>query len=380
MIPVSATKYSFLKIFSGKSGLRAGLTEHTGADRCFFFRRGTEALYVLFKALMKVSERNTVIIPSYTADAVYAAAVQAGLRVNFCDMSLQSFNMDLTKLESVVDEDTLAVVGVHLFGIPEDMERISGILKGRGVFLVDDLCQAFGSRLRGCPVGAFGDAAVLSFGKGKNFTTVEGGALLTREGMISDLVSGIYEELEDPGVLANLKYLAMSLGLSILARPFPYTYARRLFADKREVPVEFSVVPGKLTGTQLRLGSGLMRDIDNIISARKQMGLQLYDALAGMEGLTLPEIAEKDVAWNRLPVMVKDADKREVLRDLLLDDGVEANYYYNEPCYFDLTEGFAGIYRNASYFAGHLLTLPSNVFLTDEAIGRIAHIFQDILD
>ncbi len=379
MIPISATRFSPLKLMNNPEVLPGVLKIYTGFENCFLFRGGTEALFVLFRALRKISGRETVIIPAYTADAVYIAAKQAGCRLKCCDMSLESFNMDLGALKELIDDDTLAVTGVHLFGIPEDMAGIRSLIEGKNIYLIDDFCQALGSGIGVRPAGSFGDASVLSFGKGKNLTAGGGGALFTGSGALSGAAGEIYGSLPTAPVKEELEGLMRIIGLSLFSRPSFYGSVRGLLSSYRQVPVPESVVPGVMPMIQRRLGAGLIGQAEEIFSYRRDRGMLLHNLLSGMEGLILPDISGKDVVWNRFPVLLKDRARRERLRRALLSKGIETNFYYGRPFYFDEFQGGEGVPANAIYFSRHLLTLPSNIFLSEKKIETIISVFKSIL-
>jgi len=379
MLPISATKVSVFDIFSKADEFKLKLEEYA-SGYCFFFRRGAEAFYTLFTALRGFSGRNTVIIPAYTADTVYLPIKQAGCSVKFCDMSLKSFNMDLEHLEKLIDDNTLAVVGVHLFGIPEDMDRIKNMIKGRDIYLIDDFCQAFGSRYKNRPVGTLGDASVLSFGKGKNLTTVDGGALFTSNSEINAKIADIYSNMEKSGVLTELKYVIKIFGLSVLTKPILYGIARKIFSGQREVPAPDAIEPKKLSNIQKRMGSGLIKKKEDIFEYRHFWGQELYEGLSDIKGIILPDITNKYVVWNRFPVLIEDKEKREKLRDLMLKNGIECNFLYGRPVYDNYgIEINVFEYKNAEYMAKHLITLPTNQFMNEKKLVKIRENFLEIL-
>ncbi|MFW6129659.1 MAG: DegT/DnrJ/EryC1/StrS family aminotransferase, partial [Atribacterota bacterium] len=270
MIPISASKFSPFPIFSKGKNLNKKLCDMLDRKNCFFFDRGASTLFVLLSILKRRSKRKKIIIPSYTADTVYIPAIQAGCEVKFCDMSLDSFNMDLRHLRKIVDKDTLAVIGVHLFGIPENMDEIEKIAEKHNVFVIDDFCQALGSKYKNKYAGSFGDASVLSFGKGKNLTAFDGGALFLDDDELIDEVNDIYKDLDKP---SEIKKAFKIFGLSILSRPFWYGIFYRVLSRYRQVPAPEKIEVKKITKVQKNLISNLIDKKDKNLKQRALWGI-----------------------------------------------------------------------------------------------------------
>ncbi|MDA3793522.1 MAG: aminotransferase class I/II-fold pyridoxal phosphate-dependent enzyme [Elusimicrobia bacterium] len=375
MIPISGTKFSPFILFSKITDKKFSnqLADFLGRKKCFLFSSGGEALYVILKILRKKSGKNKVIIPAYCPNTVYVAAKSAGCRVVFCDMSISSFNMDLKHLEKLTDRDTLAVIAVHLFGIPEEMEKIKKITQDSGAVIIDDFCQAFGSKYKGKHAGDFGVASVLSFGKGKNFTTFSGGALFIDEKELIEKVNYIVNKLPSPKFKRNVMVAIKIAILSIVSRPLFYGISYRILSKFREMSAPDKINLKKMTKIQKRVGSSLYKKIKDIFIYRNKTGAVIYEIFKGNKNFMVP-LLEKDkyVVFNRVPLIVKDKNKRENLRASLMKAGIETNYLYKKPVfdYYDIKVDISK-YKNAIYLAEHVITLPSNVFLKSRSIEKI---------
>ncbi len=378
MIPISATKFSPFLLFKNAKDFDGELNQLLERKKCFFFSRGADALYMLFKALKEAVGKEEVIIPAYTADTVYLPAKQAGCKVRLCDMSTVSFNMNLNHLESLVNSNTLAIVAVSLFGIPEDFKKVKDIADTREVFLIDDFCQAFGSKYEDKYVGSFGDASVLSFGKGKNFTTFNGGALFLNNEKLGYSVESNSGAIEEYGFFESLNIIMKTFALSMLSRPRLYQMFYKVLSSHRAVPAPVELKPKKMLKVQKRLGMNLLKEKDNFIEPRYKWGKKLHALLRDRDEFIIPSIKEEQyIAWNRFPVLVKDLNRRENIRKKLLDSGIESNYLYGEPIFehYNL-EVDREMYKNAIYMAEHLLTLPTNCFMTEKYLRSIEECFQ----
>ncbi|MGM0441721.1 MAG: DegT/DnrJ/EryC1/StrS family aminotransferase [Elusimicrobiota bacterium] len=350
------------------------MTDILGKNKCLLYGAGIEALYTAFKVVKEFSGKEEIVIPAYTADAVYIAAVKAGFRVKFCDMSLDSFNMNIDCLKDVVSKDTAAVVAVHLFGIPENMNKVTEITNRVSGFVIEDSAQALGSTYRGNPAGSMGDMSVISFNKGKNLPALTGGALL----MDSEDMAAEAEKFYERTSLNFFKEVEMVLkagAVSLLSRPLLYGLVYSLTSKFRKIPAKRKISPGPMPLVNQRLAFTLLKRRKNIFEVRRRKGNLLKQKLEKIADIRLPRFSsESKTVFNRFPVLIEDAKKRKVIKNRLMSEGIESNYYYDRPFYFDKEK----IPKNAIYFSKHLLTLPSNEYMNKEKIKIVTKVFREV--
>jgi len=157
------------------SSFAAAFARWLSVEQVWVVSSGRAALCLILRALAERSSRREVIVPDYTCPTVPLAVARAGLQVRLCDVDPATGNLDPRRLAQAVGDETLAVVPVHMHGIPCDMRAILAVARQHGVFVVEDCAQAAGATLDGRKVGTFGDAAFFSLGWGKGFTAYEGG-------------------------------------------------------------------------------------------------------------------------------------------------------------------------------------------------------------
>ncbi len=372
LVPISATKYSPLEIL-GSDKADLFLRQFLGRRSCQLYSSGAEALYAAFRVLKKRARGKEVIIPAYTADAVYIAALQAGFRVRFCGMSMKTFNMDLEHLQKLVGPDTAAVVAVHLFGIPEDIFRIREILCSYPVFLIEDAAQALGSFLGGAGAGSMGDISIVSFNKGKNLPALNGGALLSDSPDLDG--DPAYSSGNCLGFLREAAAAFRAAAVSLLSRPAVYGMVHGLSSNYRQQPASEKIVPRPMPALNRRLAASLLCRKETVFRPRQTSGEVLRKRLEGIEGVRVPQPLPGTVTvFNRFPVLLNDSGKRCLIKKRLMDKGIESNYYYGRPFYFNR----APVPESAIYFSRHLLTIPSNIFMTSEKINEAAGIFREV--
>jgi perosamine synthetase len=187
------------------------------ADHAILCGSGTEALRLAIEWARGGPGGNAVVaLPSYTCYDVATAAVGAGAPLDIYDVDPRTLAPDLATLEEALARGARVVVVSPLFGIPVPWDALEALVRRYGGILVEDAAQGHGAEWRGRPVGSFGDASVLSFGRGKGWSGGRGGALLLRAGQ------GHPNELPAPRLPNELLALGLAVAQWALGRPALY--------------------------------------------------------------------------------------------------------------------------------------------------------------
>lgn len=158
---------------------------------CVGVGNGLDALMLALKAL-EVGKGDEVIIPSNTFIATALAVTYVGATPIFVEPDIGTYNIDPTKIEEKITATTKAIMPVHLYGQPCDMDPIMAIAKKHNLFVVEDCAQAHGATYKGKVIGSFGDAAGFSFYPGKNLGALgDAGAVVTNSKAIADKVRAL---------------------------------------------------------------------------------------------------------------------------------------------------------------------------------------------
>ncbi len=157
-----------------------GFAAFAGAEHCIGCANGTDALEILLKA-GGIGPGDEVIVPALSWIATSEAASNIGARPVFVDVDPLTHTLDPKLIEAALSERTRAIIPVHLYGLPADMDAILAIARRHGLFVLEDCAQAHGALYKGKPVGTIGDAGSFSFFPGKNL-----GAYGDAGGMITD--------------------------------------------------------------------------------------------------------------------------------------------------------------------------------------------------
>jgi perosamine synthetase len=183
------------------SRFEAGFADFCGVKHAIACCNGTAALHVALRAL-GVGPGDEVIVPTLTFVATANAVVHCGARPVFVDSEPETWNMDPSLIEAKIGARTKAVVVVHLYGHPVDMDAIASIARRHGLFVVEDAAEAHGAEYKGHRVGSLGDLATFSFFGNKIITTGEGGMVTTND----DTLASKVRQLKGQGIDPSRRY------------------------------------------------------------------------------------------------------------------------------------------------------------------------------
>jgi dTDP-4-amino-4,6-dideoxygalactose transaminase len=166
----------------------SNFAEFCNAEYCTGVGNGTDALYIALKAI-GVTNGDEVIIPANSFIATSEAVLQAGGKVIFADVNEHTFNIDVNDIERRITSKTKAIVPVHLYGQPVEIQKIRNIADEYSLKVIQDCAQAHGAEINGKPLIHFGDILCFSFYPGKNLGAYgDAGAIVTNDGEIAEFV------------------------------------------------------------------------------------------------------------------------------------------------------------------------------------------------
>lgn len=239
-------------------GFQAAIKQQTGARHAVLAPNGTLGLFLALLAL-DLPRGSEILIPSFTFCASASSAVFAGLRPVFVDADPATFNIDISALESLVGENTRAIMPVGIYGQSPPMDRIVAFAAGHGLAVVEDAAQLYGVNYLGRHAGTWGDVGVISFFADKSVTTGEGGVVLTDDEALHHRL----RLLRNQGRENSGTFVHQSLGLNF-----------------------------RVTDMQCAVGEAQLRKLPKII-ARKQLNHGRYvDNLSGVDGIRMMKVQE----------------------------------------------------------------------------------------
>lgn len=355
------------------------LSAATGVKNIYLTNSGISAFYLILKAISKLSPKKEIVLSAYTAGSLIVAIRKAGLKPVLCDISLEDFNMDPGAAMNSLSDNTLAVLAIHMFGIGSGGLGILRANLPRGTFLIEDCCQAMGSIADGSAVGMSGDISFFSYNRGKNLPLCGGGSISTGDVFIAKAIEGQMRDTPGISFSGELMTGLRSLAFTLFTNPYLYGLIYPLAPLFREDAPPRDIEAGKMGNFTATLGIRLIKMMEGFARKRYDNGIYLLKGLRALSGITLPEIPEGfRPAFNRLPVIFKDLERRRLTEARLSEAGIEASRMYLRPLHhmFDLGYGVLE-FPNSCYLAERLLTLPVYPKLKKRDLDRIIRIISE---
>lgn len=327
------------------SEFEKALAKYCGAKYAVACSSGTAALHLAYLAADLKSGDEVIISPN-TFVATANMLLVVGAKPVFCDIRLDTYNFDETKIEALINSKTRAIVPVHFAGQPCDMGAIIKIAKKHNLLVIEDAAHALGAQCGKEKVGSLGsDMTIFSFHPVKNITTGEGGAVLTDnekfyKKMLSLRSHGIHKDEEGKNVMTELGY----------------NY--------------------RLTDIQAALGASQLEKLDEFIAARRRVVGWYRRELGDLADIILPQEASGNRSgWHLFVIRVKDAKKRDALAVYLKKNGIGVNFHYpavySHPYYRKNGYGRLKL-ANAEKYQRTCLTLPCFPALKQTEVGYVA--------
>lgn len=295
----------FVKNSIGVNDFNESLERRFGYKNMLFFNSGRAALFFVLQVLSKESKKKNVLIPEYTCPSIVDAILQAGLKPVVIKLKENSLCYDLKDLNDHIDLDTLAIVVVHLFGISQDVAAIKSLTGNKGVFVVEDCAQSLGSKHNNNYVGKIGDAAIFSFGVGKNITTFGGGGLIINSQIVKEKANLHYSDIKEEQQ-ARMKLLLLIVGYFFAIKPFFWTFIALLKTSGQEQKDKTTIQILKLSDKKKRIGAWMLKNAYEINKEkRKQNAIYLSENISLKSFVSKDQIVDNDLNIIRFPVSFK---------------------------------------------------------------------------
>ena len=311
--------------------------EYCESKYCVGVGNGLDALFLALKAL-GIKEGDEVIVPSNTYIATALAVTYVGATPVFVEPDIRTFNIDPSRIEEAITDKTKAIMPVHLYGQPCDMDPIMEIAKKYGLFVVEDCAQAHGATYKGKVIGSFGDAAGFSFYPGKNLGALgDAGATVTNDEELAKKVRALGNYGSD------YKYHHIYKGNN-----------------------------SRLDELQAAFLAAKLPHLNRMNEERRRIAQKYIDGIKNEE-VILPYIPEyANPVWHIFGIRCK---RRDELEKFLIDAGIGTNKHYPIPmhlqeCYKDL--GFKeGDFPIAEEISATELSIPMYYGMTDEEVQYV---------
>lgn len=285
------------------------IAEFLGVSEVLLVNSGSSANLVAVTALCSPELDNPlrpgdeVITPAVTFPTTVAPLVQNGLIPVFVDCDLGTYNMNLAAVEAAISPRTRAILVLHNLGNPCNMDVILRLAQAHDLYVIEDTCDALGSRFGGRAVGSFGHLGTLSFYPAHHITTGEGGAVVTNDKKLARIARSIRDwgracwcnhKTTNPNGACGRRFEYKIPGM-------PGTYDHKYVYSH----IGYNLQP---TDIQAALGSAQMDKLPDFIAARQRNFRLLFAGLARYQDfLILPQWDPRaDVSWFAFPITVRD--------------------------------------------------------------------------
>lgn len=325
------------------------LSDYLNVGNCSLFVNGHLALDCAIKSLKLQGE---VITTPFTFASTTHAIVSNGLKPVFCDIKLDDFTIDENQIENLITKDTCAIVAVHVFGYPCNVDKIEEIANKYNLKVIYDAAHAFGVKIGDIGIGNFGDISMFSMHATKVYNTIEGGLLTYKDPLLKDLL-----------------YLSKNFGIS------------------GPESVELVGLNAKMNEFQAAMGLINLNYIDSEIQKRKNITNIYKNELQNIEGIYYLKDKENiKHNYSYFPIIINE-DKLNISRDKLFEELKKYNifarkYFYplitDFYCYKDLYDDTN--LKNARYIANNVITLPMYSDLSKDETVQICSIIKYIIN
>jgi perosamine synthetase len=320
---------------------------------------GTSALHIALLAA-QIGEGDEVLLPSFTFVATANSVVAAGAKPIFVDVNKYDYTIDLQDVKAKITKKTKAIIPVHLYGHPSDIDEIIELAEKYSINIIEDSCQSLGSTYKNKQTGTFGIMGCFSFYASKVLTSGEGGAVVTNNDSLVEKLKMI----RNHGMVEG--------------------YDTRIFGLNLRLP-ELSAAIAKVQMSKLTKMLGLRKRNAEILT-------NLISSFADNNEIQLPKESEKKkFNWYLYTVAFKKDNIRDrIQKKMLTDNKIGATVYYEPPVhktpYYEkvfsstapslpsshLSQSSNLNLANTEWASKHVLSLPVHPLLTEQDIERVS--------
>lgn len=316
----------------------AAFADYCGVEHAVGVANGTDALMLALRAL-GIGPGDEVITTPFTFTATGEAIYWVGADIVFADIAPDTYTIDVGQIEAKITERTRAILPVHLYGHPADMDGILEIARKHDLKVIEDAAQAHGARYKGRRVGQFGHAACFSFYPGKNLGAYgDAGAVVTNDAKVADTI----RKLGDHG--SSKKYENELMGFN-----------------------------SRLDGIQGAVLNVKFKHLDAWNRRRREIANYYNRAFADIDALTTPQ--EASWAEGVYHLYVLQVANRDAVKQKLNDAGIGAAIHYPRPLHLQKAYDFLGLKKGsfpvAERAGERVLSLPNYPEMTEEQLAYV---------
>ncbi|MEX1001463.1 MAG: DegT/DnrJ/EryC1/StrS family aminotransferase [Crocinitomicaceae bacterium] len=314
---------------------------------------GSVALDLALKAL-GVQKDDEVIVPTFTIISPVASIVQLGAKPVLIDSRMEDWNMDVSQIESKINSKTKAIVIVHIYGLPVDVDPILALAKKYNLKVVEDAAEMHGQIYKGSPCGSFGDVSTFSFYPNKHVTTGEGGMIVTDNEEIAEKVK---------------------------------SYRNLCFSEEKRFVHHELGTNARFTNLQAAVGLAQLERLDEFVIKKRAIGKFYHEAFKDLDNIILPPVkneAAENIYWVFGIILKRDSGlKTSEVTKRLSELGVQTRPFFY-PMHLQPVFQKMGLFKREEYPVSEFMSdngfyIPSGLKITDEQLKIVAQSVKKVV-
>lgn len=348
---------------------------------------GSAAFYLILETIKKISNRKTVIIPAFICPLIPLAIKRAGLQVKVCDTYAHNFDFDVNKLKSICkgNNDILAILAVHLGGLPIDLDALREITQTQNIFIIEDCAQSLGAQYHHKKTGTLGDFSFFSLCRGKGLSIYEGGMAVANQTKYIQILEETAGKIMQQDLPSEYLKIAELFAYSIFYRPSLFWFAFRLpqiFWKTCHKPIkamgeyfDFDFPVHKVSAFREYIGHLNFPCLGGKINAQRKK-VDIY--LKGLNNLAwvqpIVQLPETEASYPYLTLIFNDCKKRDLVLHTLRNSGLGISqiYLYAITDYAYLKNIIPDAdCPNSRLLAERTITLSTSSFLKEDDLQNI---------
>jgi perosamine synthetase len=328
------------------------LKKYIGKKYCSLVSNGTAALEIAVKSL-HFKKGDEIIVPNFTIISNVLSVIKQDLKPVFIDCDINNWNMKIDDIEKSISKRTKAVMAVHIYGYPLEIDKIINICKKYNLILIEDASEMFGHKYKKKLCGSFGHISTLSFYANKHITTGEGGAILTNLKILDKKI----KKLRNLSFGTNNRYNHDDIG---------WNY--------------------RFTNMQAALGLSQLDRINSIIKKKIKIGKSYYSYLKNNKNIYIQKPIYnniKNVYWV-VGVLIKNKKiSANIIRSKLKKKGIETRAFFwpmnRQKILKKIGVKFISKFPNSEYLSKYGFYLPSGLGITSKQIKIVSKILNETI-
>ena len=328
-----------------------GLASKVGRKHGIALCNGTAALELAVEAL-GIKTGDQVIMPAFTIISCASAIIKSGGVPVLVDSDPLTWNMRVEEIEKKITPRTRAIMAVHIYGLPVDMDPLLALAKKHKLLVIEDAAEAHGQTYKGKPCGSLGDISVFSFYPNKLITTGEGGMVLTDD----DALAAKCRSLRNLCFLAEKRFVHEELGWNM-----------------------------RMTNIQAALGLAQLERWDEHIARKRRMGAVYTGLLADQKNVSLPlksTVYAENIYWV-YGITLENGERADTVMNKLAEKKIGTRPFFY-PMHLQPALRRRGLFANERYPVAEKLYergfyLPSGLTLSEEQMRIVAQTLKGVL-